>query len=481
MSAKREVMLSARIAEHVARAKFEALPAKTVLAAKRAILDGLGVMLAASGMSRDVLPFVDLARAQGGPAEASILGFGDRVGLPMAAFANGSMAHALDYEDAFDAVPVHPNASLLPAAFASAEARAPVSGRDFIAAVATGCDLVCRMALALRQPMEIGGWYPPPILGGYGAVAAVARLRELTAAEATDAFSLLLCQNTCPGEIKYSPATVIRAVREAFPCQAAVLSVLLAERGIKGFEYPFEGRGGFYQLYAAGQYDASALLDGLGNSYWIEQLSFKPWPCCRGTHASIEAVQVLKGEHGFSADEVVDIHIVGGDVQRMLFEPEAQKRHPQTVIDAKFSLPFTVAAALAHDHLALGSFTPDTLRDPLLLSLACRVRFDTYADGQARGADAGEVTITLTGDRALHHAIPHALGGPTRPLADAVVHAKFLDCAARAAVPLPPAQAERLAERLWNLESEPDVGALLTATPPPNHIGRRAAPQDLGQ
>jgi hypothetical protein len=107
MSAKREVMLSARIAEHVARAKFEALPAKTVLAAKRAILDGLGVMLAASGMSRDVLPFVDLARAQGGPAEASILGFGDRVGLPMAAFANGSMAHALDYEDAFDAVPVH--------------------------------------------------------------------------------------------------------------------------------------------------------------------------------------------------------------------------------------------------------------------------------------------------------------------------------------------------------------------------------------
>jgi 2-methylcitrate dehydratase PrpD len=163
--------LSAAIAAHVARSEFGRLPPATVASSKRAILDGLGVMLAASGTSGDILPFIELARAESGAQRATLLGFAQQVSLPMAALANGAMAHALDFEDAFDLVPMHPNASLLPAVFALAEARAPVTGRDFITAVATGCDLACRLALSLRQPLETGGWYPPPILGAYGSVA----------------------------------------------------------------------------------------------------------------------------------------------------------------------------------------------------------------------------------------------------------------------------------------------------------------------
>jgi len=472
--------LSARIAEYVAHADFAALPPTTVAATKRAILDGLGVMLAASGTSPDVLPFVELALAQGGPPQASILGFGERVALPMAALANGAMAHALDYEDAFDAVPTHPNASLLPAALAVAQARAPIGGREFIAAAATGCDLSCRMALALRQPMEHGGWYPPPILAAHGAVAAVARLLHLTARQICDALSLLLCQNTCPGEIKYSPDSVIRAVREAFPAQAAVLSVLLAERGVRGFEQPLEGRAGFFRLYADGRYEPAALLEGLGERHWIEQLSFKRWPCCRGTHAAIEAAQALRRRHAFEPREVLGIRVTADELQRMLYEPQPQKRAPQTVIDAKFSLPFTVAAALLHEDLALGSFTPASLRDPQLLALAARVQFEAYTGG-ARGADAAELSITLADGRSLHHAVAHAAGAPSRPLSDATLHAKFIDCALAAAVPMTPSAAQQLAERLWALEDESDVGALLTAMPRPIRSDHRALEPVLGR
>jgi 2-methylcitrate dehydratase PrpD len=456
--------LSARIAAHVARADLAALPPAAVAATKRAILDGLGVMLAASGTSPEVMPFVQLALAQGGAPQASILGFGERVALPMAAFANGSLSHALDYEDAFDEAPTHPNASLLPAALAAAQARGPIGGGEFIAAVATGCDLVCRMALALRQPMEDGGWYPPPILGAHGAVAAVARLLHLTAAQTTDALSLLLCQNTCPGEIKYSPDSVIRAVREAFPAQAAVLSVLLAERGVRGFDQPLEGRAGFFRLYANGRYEPAVLLDALGERYWIERLTFKQWPCCRGTHAAVEAVQALRRRHAFEPHQVVDILVNADELQRMLCEPQMQKRAPQTVIDAKFSLPFTVAAALLHDEVNLGSFTPVTLEDPALLALAARVRFEPFA-GAARGADATDLRITLTDGRTLQHAVAHAAGSPARPLSDAALHSKFIDCALRAAVPMTTSGAQQLAERIWALEREADVGALLTALP----------------
>ncbi|MDB5672922.1 MAG: MmgE/PrpD family protein, partial [Alphaproteobacteria bacterium] len=214
--------LSRAIAEHVANTPYSALPPATVAATKRALLDGIGVMLAASGLSVEAEPFVALAEAEGGTPAATILGRGTRVPAQAAAFANGALAHALDFEDAFDAAPTHPNASLIPAALAVAEAHGPVGGREFIAAMAIGCDLVCRLGLSLRRTMEEGGWYPPPILGAFGAAAAAARLMRLSARQVSDTFSLILCQVSCPGEIKYSADTVIRAVREAFPARAAV-------------------------------------------------------------------------------------------------------------------------------------------------------------------------------------------------------------------------------------------------------------------
>jgi 2-methylcitrate dehydratase PrpD len=447
----------------VAGCPYEKLPASTVAAAKRAILDGLGVMLAASGVSADVLPFVELARACGGFPQASMLGFGERVSLPMAALVNGAMAHALDFEDAFDPVPTHPNASLLPAAFAVAEARAPISGRQFIAAVALGCDLVCRLALSLRQSLEAGGWYPPPILGAFGATAAVSRLLGLTPAQMTDAFSLLLCQNVCPGEIKHSPDSVVRAVREAFPANAAVLSALLAERGVRGFEQPLEGKSGFFILFAAGKYEPADLLHRLGETFWIEQLSFKKWPACRGTHPYIESAQIMRALHDVKLEHIARVELRGDEVQRMLCEPVAQKRAPQTIIDAKFSLPFTVAAALLHDEITLGSFTAANLQEPSLLALASRVRFQASDSGLRQHAAAGEMTIVLTDGRSISHRVEQAMGDPARPLDDAALRSKFIDCAGRAAQPRSRQATEDLADRILSLENETDVGALLGA------------------
>jgi 2-methylcitrate dehydratase PrpD len=451
--------LSARVAAHVAECRFENLSCVTVAAAKRAILDGTGVMFAASGRSSDVIPFVELARSQAGSPQATIIGFKERVSAPMAALANGAMAHALDFEDAFDPAPCHPNASLLPALLSVAELRSPITGRDFIAAVAAGCDLVCRLALSLRQPLESGGWYPPPILGAFGATAAVSRVLQLTPAQITDAFSLLLCQNTCPGEIKHSPETVIRAIREAFPAQASVLSALLAERGVRGFAQPLEGQSGFFALFASGRYEPSDITDGLGERFWIDDLSFKKWPCCRGTHAYIEAAQTLRHAHGFAAADVADLRILGGELQRMLCEPQAQKRRPQTLIDAKFSLPFTVAVALRDEEVTLNSFTPASLTDPTLLSLAAKTSFEFSQE--LSQPSAGEIRVTLNDGTVLRQRILHALGDPARPLDDASLRAKFVDCTMNAALPLTRRGADALAERIMSLEREPSVGALL--------------------
>lgn len=440
--------LTSRLARHIVETPFEALPAATVDAARRALLDGIGVMIAASGLSRDVPPFIDLARSSGG-GEATILGTWDRVPASAAAFANGAMAHALDYEDTFDAAACHPNASLIPAALALAEADGSVSGRDLIAAVAIGGDLVCRMGLCLTRPMEDGGWYPPPILGAFGAVAAAARVMRLSPGQVADAFSLLLCQLGGPGEIKHSPDTVIRAVREAFPAQAAVTSILLARAGVRGFDAPLEGEAGFFRIYADGAYDAVTLLDGLGERFLGEDISFKPWPACRGTHGYIELALHLAGQHRLNWRDIGEIRLTGGEVQAMLALPLERKRRPATSIDAKFSLPYTVALALVDGDVTLDSFDDARLDRPDILSLTSRISYRTDpAWGRSRATAAGIEIAMANGDR-WSMTQDHPLGHPSRPLDNRALIRKFTNCCAHSAKSVSDASANRIAERLY--------------------------------
>lgn len=456
--------LTRAICEHVAAFDASTLPPEAREGAARALLDGLGVMLAASGLADEVRPFRALALAQGGTPESTIVGFGDRVPAPLAAFVNGAMAHALDYEDTFDAGPAHPNASLLAAALPVIEcgdARRRVTGREFLTAIAIGGDLVCRMSLALRRRMEVGGWYPPPILGAFGATAAVARLMRLSAAQVADAFSLTLCGATMPGELKHARETTLRAVREAFPAQLAVTSCRLAAAGVRGFEAPFEGEDGFYRLYANGEYDAGELTHGLGTTFRAAQLTFKRWPSCRGTHAYIEAVRSLRAAHAFTADDVVAIRAEGGAIQRMLALPPERKRAPATAIDAKFSVPFTIAATVVDGDVTLDSFGADRLREPRRLALAARVEFIERRELDGKAA-AGAVTLELRDGRRLHEHVAQAVGHPGRPLGVDALLAKFVDCASRAARPLDARTARALAARIRELDSSADAVAALS-------------------
>lgn len=466
--------LTGAICEHVAAFDASTLPREARDGAARALLDGLGVMLAASGMADEVKPFHAYALDQGGTPEATILGFGDRVPAPLAAFVNGAMAHALDFEDTFDAAPVHPNASLLAAALpvlesggASAGVRraaasATTSGRELLAAIAIGGDLTCRLAVALRRRMEAGGWYPPPILGAFGATAAVARLMRLTPVQIADAFSLTLCGATMPGELKHAADATIRAVREAFPAQLAVTSCRLAASGVRGFAAPFEGEDGFYRLYANGEYDAPTLTGGLGHEFLAARLTFKRWPSCRGTHAYIEAVRALRAKHAFRVDDVLSIHAEGGSIQRMLAMPAERKRAPATAIDAKFSIPFTIAAALVDGDVTLDTFAAPGLRDARRLEIAARVQFveRRELDGEAA---AGDVTLELRDGRRLHESVAQAAGHPGRPLGDAALIEKFVDCTSRAARPLADGAARALAARVLALDGVPDAALSLAA------------------
>lgn len=445
------VGLSRQLARHIAGATYAGLPAAAVTATKASLRDAIGVMLAASGLGEGCQAFADIARGSGaGPA--TILGYGDRVSPAMAAFANGAMAHALDYEDAYDGAPVHPNAATIPAALAIAEAT-NASGQALVTAIAVGCDLVCRLGLSLNKDISLAGWYPPPILGAFGAAAAGCSLLGLDEDAVLDALSLTLCQATCSAEIKYSAHSHIRAVRDAFPAQAGLLSAELAARGVKGFEEPLEGRAGFFHLYAQGAFDPDCLLRDLGKTYEGAQISFKLWPSCRGTHAHIEAALKILREQKLSWRDIDRVHMTISPVQRMLWEPTAQKLTPVTAIDAKFSIPFTVATAFVHGKVGLECFGPAALTDEQVLNFARRMTFEVD-EGLSMTAGAMEVVAKDQSRFAVQ--VPHPLGHPSNPASDAALREKFIACAAHCAQPMSRQESLRLSATIDDLD-KPNV------------------------
>lgn len=437
--------LSRRIAEHMATVRFGDLPPKAVTAAKRSLLDALGVMLAASRMGEGVAAFTDIAR-QAGPGPSSVLGCGFAAPPMMAAFANGAMAHALDYEDSHDAAPIHPNAALVPAVLALAQANG-VDGQTVLTALAAGCDLSCRIATSLTTDIAEAGWYPPPILGALGAAAGCARLLGLDADGVAATMSLILCQISCSGEIKVSPHTQLRAVRDAFPAQAAVAAALLAARGIRGFEAPLEGKSGFFRLFADGRFDADRLVDRLGGHWLGSDISFKPWPSCRGTHAAIEAALALRTQVDPAGIEEIVLTI--SPVQTMLCLPRAQRLAPATAIDAKFSLPFTVAQAFIHGDVTLDSFDPAARADAAVLALAARVRHQV---DESMTMTAAGVEVAASDGRRLAQKVDVPLGHPSHPVSDERLQAKFQDCAARAVMPVSAARARQAIDAVWRLD-----------------------------
>jgi len=272
----------------------------------------------------------------------------------------------------------------------------------------------------------------------------------------------VLFQTTFPAEtMAYAPSHM-RAVREAFPAQAAVNAAQLAKRDLRAFDQPFEGKHGFFGLYTDG-FDETALMRDLGEVFEGANVSFKPWPSCRGTHAYIEATLALMSEHAIDADAVERVDTIVSPFFRALSEPPERKRRPQTAIDAKFSIPYTVAVALQDRGVGLDAFQPARLKDPDLLRLADRVDHTIEERWTTREATRGTLHLRLRDGRSYSKSVFAPLGHPDNPMTEAALRKKFFECAAYARIPLAPGQADSIADRIERLELLTDVAALFDA------------------
>ena len=277
------------LAEHIHGTGFANLPSHTVTATRRDILDTLGATLSGSN-APGVAQVAGLARRWGGPEESSVLVLGGKLPAPQAAMVNATMGHALDFDDTYDrGGQMHPGTSTLAASLAAAESVGGVSGRDFVLAVTLGLDVSCRLALAATTDR---GWQRTATFGIFGATAAAGKLLGLNADQLTHALGIAYSQAAGNRQCIVDGALTKR-FQAGQAASGAVMAAMLAQDGFTGARDVFGGRYGFFPMYQPEGYDLAAIIDGLGAEYRGDELSFKPYPCGRGTHAIIDAALEL--------------------------------------------------------------------------------------------------------------------------------------------------------------------------------------------
>jgi len=445
-------MLTRHLAEFAATLSFEQLPSDVVRLAKALVLDTLGTTLAATTLGEGCGEVVAVMQRLGGPPESTIFGCTTKVAAPNAAFANGALGHALNY-DAVGTEIGHTGVAAFAAPFAVAQAAGPTPGARFLTAVVVAAEVTARLMQA-----AVRGGHPPSkrLLGGqyfsyFGAAAGAAHVLGTSPARMHSTFGVALMQVAGSRQVVIGGDPPAKAVYGAFPNHGGVLAALLAQAGLGAEIDALDGPAGLYGLATDGHFDADALAGELGQRFAFVDVQFKPWPASNHVAPFIEAALALAAEGGPSP---ATIELAGSSRVRDWFEPLPERRRPSNAASAANSAPFAVACALAHGAVALADYAPAGLRDEAVLALAERVtyRLDDRVDG-------GIVALVDADGRRreVHVAIP--LGDPARPLSRERLEAKFRDCCAHA-TGVSPVAATRLIALIADLEALPDVGAL---------------------
>ncbi len=442
-----------RIAEYVTTTGLEDFPPEAVAAAKGAIMDCLGCMLAGS---REPLADVlcTYAKSLGEQRRASVVGRGFKTAAPEAALVNGAMAHALDYDDITRAMKGDPSVVLLPAALALTEEE-NATGRDLLLAYMLGFEVACSVGESVSPAYyDDLGWHPTGPLGAVGAAAAASSILKLDWERTAMTVSLAASQ---AAGLRQNFGTMTKPYHAGASCRTGVTSARLVQAGFTASQDAIEGRFGFLRAFSGGQdYDPQRVLRTLGSKcYLVESgVEIKKYPCCGSAHLALDAASRILEREEVDPSEVEKIEV------QVDFDPPRSLIHsrPKEGLEGKFSMQYCLAATLLDRRVGLDTFSDDRVLRPEAQELIPKIemhRIPGY-EGQPSWIEGyNEVHLHLRGGRTLTERANRVTQGPLRGAAMEDIQAKFRDCASRA---ISEESAEELVGLLVGLDSAEDTG-----------------------
>jgi 2-methylcitrate dehydratase PrpD len=450
-----------RLARFVVDLALDDVPATVTRAAARLALDTLGNALAASreDFGRAVL---GVAERLGGAPESALVGSPARVAAANAVLANATLAHGLDFDDTREDAIVHTGCVAVTTALAVGEALG-AGGRAVLEALIAGVEVMCRVGLAVPGALHARHFHPTSITASFAAAAAAARLYTLSPDQLVHAFGI--CGSQAAGIIEYlADGSWTKRLHPGWGAHAGVIAVLLARDGFTGPTTVLEGEHGLYAAFAGG-HDAGrldALLDGLGRTWELAELTLKPYPCGSIAQPYMDCAMRLRERIRPQEIAAIRCRTAAGPVPR-LWEPLAGKHAPPNGYAAKFSLPYLVATILVRGRAGLAEFADEAVRDAEVLGVARRVSYQLDATIDYPRQFVGDVEITLADGRVLRERQDRPRGGPDAPLTPGEVAAKFRG---NAGLVLPPAQVDAAMRAVDALATGAPLADLLASLTP---------------
>lgn len=400
---------------------LRAVPDDVRRVAKWHVVDALGTGLAAARLGA-----VDFAVAEamgyGAPAEASILGQPSRHPAPMAALANGTLIHALDFDDTHAAAILHGSAAVLPTVLAVSE----VVDADLDTAVdayVVGVEMAVRVGAAATRKFHNRGFHATSVVGIFGATLAASRLLGLDAAVTVNALGVAGSQAAGSLEFLYT-ASLTKPLHPGWAGLSGVMAARMAARGATGPSSILEGGWGVYRSYADTTVDSGGVTAGLGDVWEATQMTTKPYPVCQYSHATLDTLALLPDDLDAARISRIDIGLPK-DSLVVVAEPREARLRPRTTHEAKFSIQWNVATMLLDGYVGVDHFTEAQLAREDVGELAAKVFVHRRPFGGSLAEAPGDVRVTLDDGEVMHRTVSSSSATPGRPVDEGALLDKF--------------------------------------------------------
>ncbi|MET0744820.1 MAG: MmgE/PrpD family protein [Microvirga sp.] len=447
---------SQQLARYAASVAYDDLPETVVDLARTCLVDAVACAIHGSALpwSRMVAAYAGSAGREG---PCSLPGTGMRHLHPSpASLQLGASAHAFELDCLRKpGAGVHPGATVALPALMAAQA-AGASGRETLAAIVAGCEVMFRIGNATLHSPESRGFHAPGLTGPFGAATAVGRILGLRPDRLTNAYGL--CGSLSGGLLAFAKSGdggMVKRLHLGRAAEAGVAAALLAREGFEAPSAILEGRYGLLETFCDGS-DPSLLTQGLGEGFEIATLCIKRYACHVTAQAPVERLRTLMGEHAFQGTDIAGLTLTVSD---KVLSHHAERR-PADVMLAQYSVPFALAIAAFHDPEDPAAFSAAALADPAVRSLAEAME---VRSGAPKGWGAA-LSLRLKDGRRLDTSADTFLGTPERPMAMADLTRKWRLLTRAGAEPVP----DGLLPLLRSLDEVPDVGAAFRALTGPS-------------
>ncbi len=446
------IVTTLALVEYAQELSYGDLPPVVTDKAKRIILDTIGCALA--GSQTELVRAIDaVIGREGGNPICTLIGKAERNSPTWCAFRNAAAANALDFED--DDLYGHPASTIVPAALAVGE-EMEASGQAIITAVVAAYDVTTRVGEAINPSFQrFGEVWGVGTHQVFGAAVAASRLMGLDGHDFLHAFGLAGVSAPLPSGLCWNfERRPLSWHKDAvhWPAWSGVSAARMAQAGFIGPRSVLDGPNGFWRMSGSDQFDPEILTAGLGTDFKILETSFKPYPACRWFHAALDAVGIILQRDPIDVNDIAAVEL---EASHLLEDYQFMDYAPTNLVDAEFSIPYTIAMALLRIPPGPDWFAEKRMVDPEVRRLCSLVKLRTtnemnriYQDEQLYAA---KVIITTRGGACFSAMVPVARGSPSNPLPNRGLLAKFRRVSQTV---LTAGQIEKLLARVVNLQDE---------------------------